>query len=694
MNEYCAVDLFAGAGGLSEGFTQAGIEVISHVEKNTRASETLKTRAMFHELKKKNKLEQYFKYQRNEDISREEILENYPDILEKINRIVINEEIREDNFDEIIKRLEDIRATEGYNKYNLVLGGPPCQAYSLAGRARDKEGMNGDDRHFLYEFYLKALEELMPEIFVFENVPGLLSASSNGEYIFKRIIEDMENLTPSYEIASSFELFAKTPQNYILNSNNYGVPQNRERLFLIGYRKYLSQVNNSIRDIFERIIREGQKKAISGRKVKDAISDLPPITPAEREKEESYDYDEVDDGDDYWYPAELKHNTSSNGYLDYVRKDAPEGGVSNHRARGQLKSDRERYKKFIELGFRYGDEENPQNVTLNELEKEDKSLLPDHDNRTSFLDRFKVQFYQKPSYTITKHIHKDGHYYIHPDKEQARSFTVREAARCQSFPDNYIFEGPRTEQFKQVGNAVPPLLAKWIGKFVKEELEKIDDFRLPPSKDELTYLRRNIFHWFEENGRVFPWRKSEDPFKVLIAEMMLQRTKAKQAKEVYLDFFDKYQSPEDVAKANKEDIKRILKPLGLDWRVEKIIRVCNVLVEDFEGEIPKTRENLEELPGVAQYISGMVSSLAYHKKEWVIDSNVVRVFKRFFALNTKEEARRDPILRWTAGTYIKTTKPKEANLGLVDFGAKVCRPSSPLCNECPLAKKCSNYESC
>lgn len=448
---YFAIDLFAGCGGLSEGFKQAGFDVIAQIEMNKWACETLRTRNLYYELKRIGKVYLYQKYLQ-EEISRNEILNKFPDIQELVNSRVIQSVLGEDQIEYIIQKIRSSMNLHKVSKFHILLGGPPCQPYSLIGRARDPMRMEKDERHYLYKYYLKILEILQPDIFVYENVPGLFTAKAEGKEIFKRILKDFSLLNPPYEITPPLEQIYEDPCSYILNSADFLIPQRRKRIFLIGYKQVLNHMNPEIKNIFTYL----QKQALRNKKkgclsVDDAIGDLPPLKPGE--------------GSDGWYNF-YDYVTELKQYQIKMRRYSL--GILNHKARTHMESDLERYRFFIEQ-HKNGNGA----ATLIDLKEKRPDLIPNHKHLDKFLDRFKVQWWNKPSLTITAHISKDGHYYIHPDINQCRSFTVREAARCQSFLDNFKFEGPRTAQFKQVGNAVPPLLANTIAKFILKELRKV-----------------------------------------------------------------------------------------------------------------------------------------------------------------------------------------------------------------------------
>jgi len=450
-SQFHAVDLFAGSGGLSEGFRQVGFDILAQIEMDKWACETLRTRHFYYGLKKAHKLFLYHKYLKNE-YSLEKILVNFNELETSIKHRVIQSTFGIDSTNDIITKIEASKKLHGASHYHVVLGGPPCQPYSLAGRARDPFRMEKDDRHFLYRYYLDMLECLQPDFFVYENVPGLFTARSKGKEIFIKMLKDFSSLNPPYIITPPLEQIYEDPCSYILDSADFKVPQRRKRLILIGYKKSLDTLNLELQKVFTKL----QKKALRNRKkglltVDDAIGDLPSLKPRE--------------GSDDWF-GYYEQNEILKNYQIKMRKNSR--GVLNHKARTHMYSDLKRYKFFIE-NHKNGNG----SATLKDLKNSRPDLIPNHRHLDKFLDRFKVQWWNKPSSTIMAHISKDGHYYIHPDIDQCRSFTVREAARCQSFPDNFKFEGPRTHQFIQVGNAVPPLLAYEIARVLMKELKKI-----------------------------------------------------------------------------------------------------------------------------------------------------------------------------------------------------------------------------
>jgi DNA (cytosine-5)-methyltransferase 1 len=408
------IDLFAGAGGLSEGFIRAGFEPIAHVEIDKAACFSLKTRTAYHYLKSINKYEIYKQYLAGK-INRETLYSHVP--TELLNS-VINLPIGEENNKEIFKQIDTILKKR---KVNFIIGGPPCQAYSLVGRARSENGMKGDKRNYLYVHYARFLEKYEPDMFVFENVLGLKSAG-NGRYL-----NNMEKL---------FDKKGYHMKTHTVEANKFGVLQNRKRLIILGWRKDLDIELPNI----ESFVHEQQYA------VKDLLHDLPKIAAGEG----------FDKGGNY------AGNTNP-----YLKDTGIRNGIAiltQHMARPHTKQDKEIYRIAVDKWKKYN-----KRLDYNDLPER----LKTHKNRHSFFDRFKVVADELPySQTIVAHIAKDGHYYIHPDVNQNRSITVREAARLQSFPDDYYFEGVkeganRTAAFKQIGNAVPPIMAYQIAKTIK-----------------------------------------------------------------------------------------------------------------------------------------------------------------------------------------------------------------------------------
>ena len=415
MGKLNFIDLFAGAGGLSEGFIQAGFEPIAHVEIEKSACNTLKTRTAYHYLKSNNKFETYISYLKGE-ITRKELYEVIP---QSVLESVINAPIGDENNKEIQNQIDGYL---GSKNVDLIIGGPPCQAYSLVGRSRSKTKMEGDPRNYLFIQYAKYLEKYKPKMFVFENVLGLKSAKG-GHYL-----EEMEKIfnKKGYKI-----------KLHTLEAKNFGVLQNRKRIIILGWQKNKKINIPELEDLaFE-----------NNYLVQDLLEDLPAIGAGE--------------GVDKF----LNYKTET---TEYLKSYALRNGIdilTQHVARPHREQDKKIYKIAVQKW-----EKKQERLNYNDLPEKLKS----HNNRTSFFDRFKVVAADLPySQTVVAHIAKDGHYYIHPDIKQNRSLSVREAARLQSFPDDYYFEGEkeganRTAAFKQIGNAVPPLMAKEIAKALIE----------------------------------------------------------------------------------------------------------------------------------------------------------------------------------------------------------------------------------
>jgi DNA (cytosine-5)-methyltransferase 1 len=348
-----------------------------------------------------------------------------------------------------------IKERLGKTKTWVLIGGPPCQAYSLVGRSRmqNHDGLKADHRHFLYKEYLAIIEKFEPAIFVMENVKGLNTAKVAGKPILPAILKDLRDAgSKGYELhsleAEEGALPGMGSDDFLIKAERHGVPQTRHRVIIVGVRKDLKVTPEPLL----------ARKPVT---VAEAIGDLPSLKGLDS-GEERKDYSSKQKGQPMTHAKGLRESLPNSlfAFLSPLSSQLDEV-LLNHQARSHMKEDLERYAWWAAEAKKTG-----KSPTLHD--NVPKALLPKHqnvhdDSPMVFADRFKVQLADKPSGTVTSHISKDGHYYIHYDPAQARSFSVREAARIQTFPDDYFFMGNRTQQYHQVGNAVPPYLAYQIG---------------------------------------------------------------------------------------------------------------------------------------------------------------------------------------------------------------------------------------
>lgn len=484
------IDLFAGPGGLGEGFSSIGsdqnpkFKIVVSVEKEASAHKTLTLRAFTREFRGRQLPEEYYHYVKGE-ITKDKLVSKYPQEWLNANKETLGgpTALGEDN--EIIHKAIGKALGKSEDPWVLI-GGPPCQAYSLVGRARNtgkKDYVAEEDgRHFLYKEYLDIIRKFKPSVFVMENVKGILSSTPSGEPIFERILGDLkcpETKGVRYKIFS----LSTTPKSYVdghplleprdfvVKAENYGAPQARHRVILVGVRSDIEVSEDQlILELQDRVplksVLGGMPKLRSGLSKDDSFDRWMLLVEESIANNQQYIREQRE------FPKKLNFSGSRGakfiGLDKYpLNRDIPEnlydwfhdsqlGGVLDHQSRGHMDSDISRYAFVASFGEQMG--KSPR------LKDFPEHLLPNHKNVKSnkFVDRFKVQLKNTPATTITSHISKDGHYFIHYDPSQCRSLTVREAARVQTFPDNYFFEGNRTQQYVQVGNAVPPFLASLI----------------------------------------------------------------------------------------------------------------------------------------------------------------------------------------------------------------------------------------
>lgn len=402
MKKYNIIDLFAGCGGLLEGFLHEGSYFpIASVEWEKAPLETLKNR-----LKTRWEMQNADEKCLLMDIQQDE----------KLFKGWKNDEDYGDGvgLDYLVNK---------YGKPDVIIGGPPCQAYSVAGRIRDENQMKDDYRNYLFENYLKVVNKYRPKVFVFENVPGMLSAKPGGVPVTDLIRKEIESI--GYEIVDDLKQYA------ILDSSDFGVPQARKRVIIIGLDKNVyKNPQDTLKHFYTNIITK--YKVEKKKTLWDAIGDLPKAYPTE----------------------EYRANKSRFSHT------IPETELKNHLPRYHNKGDIDIFRILAE-DIESGNMEYTSSAALNELYYQKTG------KRTN-VHKYHVLRKDQPSTTIIAHLNKDGLRFIHPDPQQARSITVREAAILQTFDNDYEFICSQGANYKMIGNAVPPLLAKCIASALKE----------------------------------------------------------------------------------------------------------------------------------------------------------------------------------------------------------------------------------
>lgn len=505
------IDLFAGPGGLGEGFSSIlDSERCPHfslkvsAEKDPTAHKTLSLRSLYRKFPRGKAPDCYYEHIRGE-ISRKALF-THPHAAEAGKEALeeaLNFELGKDDPEDLDRRIQ--AALGGADDWVLI-GGPPCQAYSIAGRSRRSreslEKFESDEKHFLYREYLRIIRKHKPGVFIMENVKGMLSSQHGGSPIFDRIVADLSK--PGDDLEYQIRSLVKPgvageidPHDFVIEAERFGIPQGRHRVILFGIRSDVARSVPELSSSPEEFVLGFENMKVT---VGEALSGLPRLR-SRLSKEP--------DGYRQWLSAlmetaeELRchrpkglepvleemrravekarvHLSTGSPFIPYDTTtnvmrarlndwyiDERLGGVIQHETRAHMRSDLHRYLFAAAYGKAKGVSPKIANFPA--------PLLPKHDNvsleTVPFADRFRVQLEGSWSSTVVAHIAKDGHYFIHPDPSQCRSLTVREAARLQTFQDNYFFAGNRTEQYTQVGNAVPPLLARKIAGIVSKFME-------------------------------------------------------------------------------------------------------------------------------------------------------------------------------------------------------------------------------
>lgn len=576
-----AIDLFAGAGGLSLGLEQAGFSVLVGADHDPLAAETHAANIR--------------------GLSFAGDLADPAEFLGLLNRW-------------------------GINTIDLLAGGPPCQPFSRAGQSKLRHLVETgarpehDARADLWTSYVDIIKALKPRAVLMENVPDV--ASWNEGAVLTGVLSLLE--TAGYRV-----------EPRVLAARDYGVPQYRQRLIVVG--------------VLDGIDFAWPEPAIEQVTLWDAIGDLPQIGPGVRTDPQPYS------------------GRPTSAFAKSMRMPGPGADpalVHDHITRSVRDDDAEAFALLPE-GGQYSD-------------------LPPRLQRYRtdiFTDKYKRLVKAKSSRTITAHLAKDGYWYIHPSSD--RTLSVREAARIQSFPDWFRFAGTPTHRYRQIGNAVPPVLGRALGAALGAALTgaATGPARHPRTKD----LRPVLVDWHQTHGRDYPWRITSDPWLILLAEMCLRRTKANKVASVFDDLATLAPTPTALLDS-AGDVKHLLDSLGLRWRIENVIETAS-FIEAQGGRVPSAPSALMDLPGVGAYVANAVMCFGFGRRAVLIDTNTTRITTRLFG-------RTAPVRRWQTRIDLLSLAGDEGpnaefNYALLDLGALVCKARSPNCEACPLSSQCA-----
>jgi DNA (cytosine-5)-methyltransferase 1 len=515
----------------------------------------------------------------------------------------------------------------GIDKVDLLVGGVPCQPFSRAGQSKIKDLVRAgvrtreDPRAALWQSFVKVVDHLRPRAVLVENVPNLPSWDDGAVLI---------------GFLESFRTLGYSVHAQVIDCFEFGVPQHRARLFIVATRGA---------GPFAWPEPSGEHFTT----LRAAIGDLPIVPGGQRTEKLRY-----------------RPRRALSPFQQAMRALVPDEQrevVHDHITRSVRADDLEAYEILTE-GQTYAD--------LPERLRRYRSDI--------FTDKYKRLVWEELSRTITAHLAKDGYWYIHP--QQHRTLSVREAARIQTFPDHVRFAGQPSHRYRQIGNAVPPLMGRELGRAI------IGALTAPVAKSaspEAHEARDDLLDWHRGRSRRFPWRRTNlDPWHVLMAEMCLHRTRADQVAPVFEALLRLAPTPQAMAD-HADDALEAMQSLGLRWRAENIVKVASALMELFEGQVPDNDLELRMLPGVGDYVAQAVLCFGFGRRAVLIDTNTVRIVSR---LNGRDATRRWQ-LRLDLHRMASARGPDaQFNYALLDLGALICKTGTPLCGECPLRGHC------